>query len=218
MELNRYIDHTLLKATATEADVVRLCKEAQKYGFFAVCIHPCYLPLAKNELKGTGVKIATVVGFPLGASAMETKIREAAFSIENGADEIDMVMNLGFFKSGWNKTVSQEIKEIKKAIGPRILKVIIEVCSLTDAEITTASQIVVNSGADFVKTSTGFGSGGATEHAVKLIREAVGDSIQIKASGGIKTAASARRYSELGGSRNCNSSGGEIVSLNLNQS
>jgi len=214
MELNRYIDHTLLKATATDAAIVQLCSEAKEYGFYAVCINACYLPLAKKELKDSGVKIATVIDFPLGASNTESKVKEARIAIENGADEIDMVINIGFLKSGWHGAVSKEISEVKSAIGPRILKVILEVCYLTDEELITASRIVANSGADFVKTSTGFGSGGATEHAVGLMKETVGDSVQIKASGGIRTAVSAKKYIALGVSRIGTSSGVEIVSTN----
>ncbi len=212
MDLNRFIDHTLLKATATESAVLQLCDEAKMHRFFAVCINPCYIPLAKKELLGTDVKIATVIGFPLGASSTETKKQEAMHCIENGADEIDMVMNLGFLKSGWDTAISTELKLIKEAIGSKVLKVIIEVCSLSDDEISAASKIVANSGADFVKTSTGFGSHGATEHSLKLIKKAVGDSVKIKASGGIKTLASAKEYIRLGVSRIGTSSGVAIIS------
>ena len=170
------------------------------------------MPLAKEELKGSGVKIATVVGFPLGASSPESKIREAAISIGHGADEIDMVMDIGFLKSQWTDAITKEIEEVKKAIGSKILKVIIETCYLSDEEIKTACQLAKKAGADFVKTSTGFGTGGATEHAVKLMLDEVGDSLKIKASGGIKDAETAKRYIEMGVSRIGTSSGIEIVS------
>lgn len=212
MTLNQYIDHTLLKATATDRDIIALCKEAREHNFYAICINGCFIPLAKKELKGSKVKIATVIGFPLGASSPESKVREAQISVDNGADEIDMVMNLGFLKSDWTEAVAKEIEEIKKAIGPKVLKVIIETCYLTDAEIKTACQLAKKAGADFVKTSTGFGTGGATEHAVKLMLDEVGDSLKIKASGGIKTTETAKKYIEMGVSRIGTSSGIDIVS------
>ncbi len=212
MELNKYIDHTLLKATATADDIIKLCDEAKKHVFYAVCINSCYVTLAKKELKGSDVKIATVVGFPLGASAPESKVREATIAIDHGADEIDMVMNIGFLKSQWPEAVTKEIEEIKKAIDSKVLKVILETCYLSDEEIKTACQLAKKAGADFVKTSTGFGTGGATEHVVKLMLDEVGDSLKIKASGGIKNAEVAKRYIEMGVSRIGTSSGIEIVS------
>lgn len=212
MKLNQYIDHTLLKATATEADIIKLCDEAKIYDFYAICINGCFVPLAREQLKESNVKIATVIGFPLGASSPESKIREASISKENGADEVDMVMNIGFLKSQWTEAVTKEIEEIKKAIGSTILKVIIETCYLSDEEIKIACQIVKRAGADFVKTSTGFGTGGATEHVVKIMIDEVGDSVKIKASGGIKDAATAEKYIKMGVSRIGTSSGIEIVS------
>ncbi len=212
MELNQYIDHTLLRATATQDDIAALCEEAREYKFYAVCINGCYIPLAKKELKGTEVKIVSVVGFPLGASAPESKVREAILSIALGADEIDMVMNIGFFKSGWYQAVAKEIEEVKKAIGNSVLKVIIETGHLTNEEIKTACQLVKKAGADYVKTSTGFGTGGATVEAVKLMLQEAGTSLKIKASGGIKTAVAARDFLKLGVSRIGTSSGVEIIS------
>ena len=211
MELNKYIDHTLLKATATAADIKKLCKEARQHGFYAVCINGCYVPLAKEELKGTEVKIASVIGFPLGASSPESKVREATISVDNGADEIDMVMNLGFLKSKWTQALEKEIEEIKKAIGNKILKVILETCYLTDKEIKTACTLAQRAGADFVKTSTGFGTGGATLHHVEIMVKQVGDTMKIKASGGIKDAETAKKYINLGVSRIGTSSGIAIV-------
>ncbi|QAA80512.1 deoxyribose-phosphate aldolase [Aequorivita sp. H23M31] len=212
MALNQNIDHTLLKPTATTEDIDKLCEEAIKYGFYAICIHSSYVPLAKEKLKNSNVKIATVVGFPLGASSPESKIREALIAIDYGADEIDMVMNIGFFKSQWTEAVTKEIEEVKKAIGDKVLKVIIETCYLSDDEIKTACTLVIKGGADYVKTSTGFGSSGATEHDVKIMLDAVGKNLKVKASGGIKDAATAEKYVKMGVSRLGTSSGVEIVS------
>lgn len=217
MELNKYIDHTLLKATATAEEIIQLCKEAEENQFYAVCINGCFVPLAKEELKNSEVKIATVVGFPLGAASSESKINEARISIENGADEIDMVMNIGFLKSGWLHSVLKEVEEVKKVIGDRVLKVIIEVCYLSDQEITLACQLAKKAGADYVKTSTGFGNGGATERAVELMVATVGDSMKIKASGGIKNYETASSYIKLGASRIGTSSGIEIISGGINK-
>ena len=210
--VSQYIDHTLLKATATEADIIQLCKEAKEFNFYAVCINGCYVPLAKRELKNSQVKVATVIGFPLGSSSPESKVREAAIAVDYGADEIDMVMNIGFLKSQWTEAVIKEIEEVKNSIDSRILKVILETCYLTDEEIKLACQLAKKGGADFVKTSTGFGTGGATQHVVKLMVDEVGESLQIKASGGIKDAETAKKYIEMGVSRIGTSSGIEIVS------
>lgn len=212
MKLNHFIDHTLLKATASEDDIIKLCKEATEYKFYAVCINSCYVLFAKEKLKNSEVKIATVVGFPLGASSQQAKVEEASIAIDHGADEIDMVMNIGFLKSRKPDAVEKEIQEIKKAIGSKILKVIIETCYLSDDEIKIACQLAKKGGADFVKTSTGFGSGGATEHAVKLMLNEVGDSLKIKASGGIKDSETALKYIKMGVSRIGTSSGIEIIS------
>ena len=211
MDLRQYIDHTLLKSTATTDDIVVLCKEARENNFYAVCVNGCYIPLAKKELKGTAIKIVSVIGFPLGATSPESKIREATIAVYHGADEIDMVMNIGFLKSGWTEVFSKEIEEVKKAIGETVLKVIIETCYLSDNEIKSACRLVKKAGADFVKTSTGFGTAGATESAVQLIVEEVGTTLKIKASGGIRTEATASRYIEMGVSRIGTSSGVEIV-------
>ncbi len=211
MELNRFIDHTQLKATATPEDIKKLCAEARKYHFYAVCVNGCYVPLAKDELKDSQVKIASVIGFPLGAAAPEAKIREAQIALDHGADEIDMVINIGFLKGGWTEAVTKEIAEVKKLLEDRVLKVILETCYLSEDEIRLACRLSKKADADFVKTSTGFGSGGATEAAVKIMVEEVGDQLKIKASGGIKDAATAERYIELGVSRIGTSSGIEIV-------
>lgn len=211
MDLSKYIDHTLLKPTATIQEIQSLCEEAIKYHFYAVCVNSSYIPLAERELKDTGIKLAAVVGFPLGAMAKNVKIAEAEYCIENGADEIDVVMNLGIFKSGKYNAVLEELVDIKKAIGDKVLKVIIETCYLSEEEIILASKLVMDSGADFVKTSTGFGDGGATFKDVELMKKTVGSSIKIKASGGIKDRQTALKYIEIGASRLGTSSGIKLV-------
>ncbi len=211
MELAHYIDHTLLKPTATIADISKLCLEAITYNFFAVCINSCYLPLAKKELEGSHVKLASVVGFPLGAMSAESKISEAHYCIENGADEIDMVLNIGGLKSGAYDIVRDEILKIKETVGNKTLKVIIETCYLTHKEKQMACTLAVEAKADFVKTSTGFGTGGATFDDVKLMKDIVGNKARIKASGGIKDRKTALRYIDLGVSRIGTSSGISLV-------
>ena len=211
MKLEKYIDHTLLKPTASEEEIRKLCEEARTFSFYAVCVNSCYLDLATAELKDSGVKLAAVVGFPLGAMATEVKIAEARYCIENGADEIDVVMNIGWFKSGQYDRVQNELSQLKKAIGDAVLKVIIETCFLSDEEKSIASQLVVASGADFVKTSTGFGGGGATPEDVAIMKKAVGDKIRIKASGGIRDRETALLYIEMGVARLGTSSGVKII-------
>lgn len=212
MKLNQYIDHTLLKSTATPDDIVELCNEAKAHNFYSVCVNGCYVPLAEDELKGSDVKIVAVIGFPLGASSPESKVREAKIAIEHGADEIDMVMNIGFLKGEWHGALATEISEVKKAIGSRVLKVILETCYLTDQEIKLACRLAKKGKADYVKTSTGFGSGGATENAVKIMLDEVGDTMKVKASGGIRDIETAKKYIKMGVSRLGTSSGVEIVS------
>lgn len=211
MALNQYIDHTLLKATATPEAIIKLCEEAKAYRFFAVCVNGCYVSLAAQQLKASEVKIAAVVGFPLGAMSKQAKVCEAEQAIKDGANEIDLVLNVGFLKAGKQAEVQAEIAAVKQAIGNRILKVILETCYLTDAEIRTACQLAEKAGADFVKTSTGFGTGGATEEAVKIMVAEVGYRLKIKASGGIRDTATAKKYIDLGVSRIGTSSGIEIV-------
>ncbi len=207
MPFQDYIDHTLLKATATETAIKKLCEEAKAYKFYAVCVNSCYVSFAKNELLGSKVKLAAVVGFPLGAMATEIKLSEAVYCVETGADEIDMVINVGWLKGGLHVAIIEEIRRVKNAIGNGILKVIIETCYLTPQEIITACQLVMDGGADFVKTSTGFGTSGATIEDVKMMKKTVGDTIKIKASGGIKDKETALKYIEIGVSRIGTSSG-----------
>ncbi len=211
INLNQYIDHTLLKATATPDEIVKLCDEAKEFNFYAVCVNSCNVFLAANQLKNTAVKVVSVVGFPLGANSNHAKVCEAEQCIKDGADEIDMVLNIGLLKAKLHKSVREEILAVKEAIGTRILKVILETCYLTDDEIRMACQITKRAGADYVKTSTGFGTGGATEHAVNIMVNEVGDSLKIKASGGIKDAVTAKKYIEMGVSRIGTSSGIGIV-------
>ena len=199
MELNEYIDHTLLAATATPDDICKLCDEAKKYNFYAVCVNSCHVYLASNELHKSKVKVVATIGFPLGASSTKSKREEAKRCVKDGADEIDMVINIGYLKQNLYKNIREEISAVKKMIGDKVLKVIIETCYLDDEEKRQACQIAAKAGADYVKTSTGFGSGGATIDDVKLMMEEVGDRLKVKASGGIKDQKTALKYIELGG-------------------
>lgn len=211
MKISKYIDHTLLKATATENEIIQLCNEAVGYNFYAVCVNSSYVSLCKETLNGTLVKIASVIGFPLGAMDYLSKIKETEIAVNNGANEIDMVMNIGFFKDQKYHLVENEIRQIKQAAGNKILKVIIETCYLSDDEKKMATMLVVNAGADFVKTSTGFGSGGATFTDIELIKSITQNKIQIKASGGIRDFETAIKYIESGVTRIGTSNGIHIV-------
>ncbi|WP_068267421.1 deoxyribose-phosphate aldolase [Caviibacter abscessus] len=209
--INKYIDHTVLKAVSTVEDINKLCEEAKTYGFYSVCVNGAYVSMCKKNLTGTDVKIAAVVGFPLGAMDSSVKVYEAAKAIADGATEIDMVINVGMLKSKNLEYVESEIRAIKNAIGDNVLKVIIETCYLTDDEKRIACELSLNAGADYVKTSTGFGTGGATYEDVKLMKEVVGDKALVKASGGVKSYEIAKKYIELGASRLGTSSGIEII-------
>lgn len=198
MDIAKYIDYTLLKATATPADIEKLCKEALQYGFYSVCVNSGYVPLAAEQLKGSKVNVCTVVGFPLGAMSTQAKLYETSVALSQGAQEIDMVLNVGLFLSGNVAKVLDEIALLKQETGDRVLKVIIETCYLNDDQKRLASQVCVDAGADFVKTSTGFGTGGATLADVQLIREVVGERAKIKASGGIRDKQTALQYISLG--------------------
>ncbi|XTB52944.1 deoxyribose-phosphate aldolase [Fusobacterium nucleatum] len=201
MDIAKYIDYTLLKATATPADIEKLCKEALEYGFYSVCVNSGYVPLAAQLLKDTDTKVCTVVGFPLGAMSTQAKLYETSVALTQGAQEIDMVLNVGLFLSGNVAKVLEEIALLKQETGDRVLKVIIETCYLNDEQKRLASQVCVDAGADFVKTSTGFGTGGATLADVQLIKEVVGDRAKIKASGGIRDKQTALQYISLGVNR-----------------
>ncbi len=211
MKLNKYIDHTILKATATSLEIKKLCKEAKDYQFYAVCVNGCYVELAKQEVTGSDVKVAAVIGFPLGAMSTEAKVLETTSCINDGADEIDMVINIGMLQSGNNDYVEDEILAIKNACGEKTLKVIIETCYLSEEEKRNACQLAMNAGADFVKTSTGFGTGGAVLEDVKLMKEVIGNKLKIKASGGIRDKETAEKFIALGISRIGTSSGITIV-------
>lgn len=211
MNTNQYIDHTILKADAREADIVRLCTEAKKYKFCSVCVNSCWVPLVSRELKGTDVKVCSVIGFPLGAMSREAKVFEAENAVKNGADEIDMVINVGFLKDGKYKEVEDEIRAIKTAIGGAVLKVIIETCYLTDDEKRKACELSVAAKADFVKTSTGFGTGGATFEDAQLMLDTVKGKAKVKASGGVRDAETAKKYINMGVMRLGTSSGIKII-------
>ena len=211
MGLNKYIDHTILKATASNADVQKLCAEAIEHKFYSVCVNGCYVADAKHLLQGTDVKVAAVVGFPLGAMTTAAKVFEAKEAVENGASEIDMVINVAKLKDGEFEYVENEIRQIKEAIGDNVLKVIIETCYLTDEEKVKACELSLVAKADFVKTSTGFGTDGATYEDVKLMKSVVGDNAKVKASGGVRDKETAQKYVELGAERLGTSSGIDIV-------
>lgn len=199
MQINQYIDHTVLKADATFDDIKKLVDEAVEHDFYSVCVNSSYVKFIRDYNKD--VRIASVVGFPLGAMAKKAKVFEARCAIEDGASEIDMVINIGMLKSGDYDYVEREIREIKEAIGDNVLKVIIETCLLTEEEKVKACELSVKAGADFVKTSTGFSTGGATVSDVKLMAETVGDKAKVKASGGIHTREEALSFIEVGASR-----------------
>lgn len=200
-DLAGYIDHTLLRPDATPAEIERLCDEARAHAFKAVCVNPLYLPLVADRLAGTAVAPCAVICFPLGADPTAIKVAEAEWVVRHGAREVDMVIPVGLLKSGDTDAVRADIAAVKAACGPALLKVILENCLLTDAEKATACRLAQEAGADFVKTSTGFSSGGATAEDVALMRRTVGDSMGIKASGGVRTAEDARRMIEAGASR-----------------
>ena len=199
MQINQYIDHTVLKADATFDYIKKLVDEAVEHDFYSVCVNSSYVKFIRDYNKD--VRIASVVGFPLGAMAKKAKVFEARCAIEDGASEIDMVINIGMLKSGDYDYVEREIREIKEAIGDNVLKVIIETCLLTEEEKVKACELSVKAGADFVKTSTGFSTGGATVSDVKLMAETVGDKAKVKASGGIRTREEALSFIEVGASR-----------------
>ena len=227
-ELAKYIDHTLLAPQAGIREIVLLCQEARRYGFASVCVNPVYVSAAANELEGSGVKVCTVVGFPLGATTTKDKVNESINAIENGAEEIDMVINIGAAKDGRFTEVETDIldvvtacKEAGKKVGKNIIvKTILETCLLEDAAIVNACLCAKKAGADFVKTSTGFANpkgidgnplpNGASEHHVKLMRETVGADMGVKASGGIRSARTLITMLEAGASRIGTSSGSKI--------
>lgn len=210
--LSKYIDHTLLKPEATKLEITKLCKEAKEHEFFSVCINPTYVNFAKEELKDTDVKVATVIGFPLGSTTREVKAFEAENAIKNGADELDMVINVGALKDKDYELVKEDIEAVVNvAKGKALVKVIIETCLLDNEEKKKACELAKEAGADFVKTSTGFSTGGATEEDVNLMREVVGEDMGVKASGGIRDYETAIKMIEAGATRLGASSSIKIV-------
>lgn len=211
MNYAKYIDHTLLKADATIKEITKLCEEARQYGFMSVCINPSYIPLCKELLKGSEVKVCTVVGFPLGMMASSAKAFETKQALLDGADEIDMVINIGKLKDKEYDYVKAEIAELKHICKDKVLKVIIETCLLTDEEKVKACQLAKEAGADFVKTSTGFSKGGAVASDIKLMRETVGLEMGVKASGGVSTLDDMLKMIENGATRIGTSHGVDIM-------
>ena len=211
MLYNKYIDHTLLNGDATEEQIRKLCQDALEYDFASVCVNPGYVPLCHELLKGSDVKVCTVIGFPLGATLPAAKVLETRESVFAGAQEIDMVINVGKLKDKKADYVREEITIVKHACHGHLLKVIIETCLLTDEEKVRACKLAVEAGADYVKTSTGFSTGGATVADIKLMRETVGPNIGVKASGGVRTREDMIALIEAGASRIGTSSGPKLM-------
>lgn len=209
--LASFIDHTNLKPTATEADIRRICSEAVEYGFASVCVNPVHVALVARQLKGSTVKTCSVVGFPLGAHTSGIKAAEAAQAVRDGAEEIDMVINIGALKAGNLEKVEQDIRGVVEAVPGRTVKVIIETCYLEDEEKRMACECAMRAGAAFVKTSTGFGSGGATVEDIKLMKTVVGDTLKVKASGGIRNFEDAKAMILAGADRIGASAGIKIL-------
>ncbi len=202
MNLSQYIDHTILKPETTRDQVLEVCREAREYEFYSVCINPAHVPLVSEALKDTGVKVTAVIGFPLGANRTAVKVFETRTALEEGADEIDMVINIGALKEGDFDLVQRDIQGVRSVLGEsHVLKVIIETCLLTDEEKVKACEIAKAAGAHFVKTSTGFSSGGATVEDVRLMKTTVGETVRVKASGGVRDQATALAMIEAGASR-----------------
>ncbi|MDY2728381.1 MAG: deoxyribose-phosphate aldolase [Candidatus Onthovivens sp.] len=211
MNYNKFIDSTILKPNASESEILALCNEAKDYNFKSVCINPCFITTAKRALEGSDVLVCTVIGFPLGSMTTEAKILEAKNAIELGADEVDMVINVSALKDKKYDYVLNEIKKIKQAVGKHVLKVIIETCLLTDEEKIIACKIAKEAKADFVKTSTGFSTGGATAHDIKLMRDTVGQEMGVKASGGVRTHEDMLLMIENGATRIGTSNGAKLM-------
>lgn len=211
MNLAKYIDHTILKSNATQADVIAICEEAKEYGFASVCVNQYNTSLVKEQLAGTDVMVCTVVGFPLGSVTKEVKAFETGLAVDLGADEIDMVINIGALKDGLNDLVYEDIKAVVDAAKGKTVKVIIETCLLTDEEKVRACELALKAKAHFVKTSTGFSTGGATVEDIKLMKATVGDNALVKASGGVRDYDGAMAVIEVGANRIGASSGVKIV-------
>lgn len=218
MKINRYIDHTLLKANASERQIIDLCNEAKNHQFYSVCVNSGYVALCKQLLSKSSVKICSVTGFPLGAMSTDAKVFEAQKAVTDGANEIDMVINIGLLKSKNYVAVFKDISDVKNAIGKIPLKVILEISELSKNEIIKACEICLDANVDFIKTSTGFSKSGATLTAVKIIKKTVRSNAKIKASGGIKDYETAVKYIDAGADRIGTSSGVAILSGELSTS
>lgn len=211
MKLNKYIDHTILKPETSQEQVAKIIQEAKEYDFASVCVNPTWVSFAAKELEATDVKVCTVIGFPLGANTPAVKAFETKDAIEHGADEIDMVINIGALKSGNDDLVSKDIQAVVEASGDKLVKVIIETCLLTEEEKVKACLLAKEAGADYVKTSTGFSTGGATVEDVALMRKTVGPDMGVKASGGARSYEDALAFIQAGATRIGASSGVAIM-------
>lgn len=212
MDLAKYIDHTLLKPESTRADIARVCEEAKHYNTASVCVNPCWIGFVAEQLKGTDIKPCCVIGFPLGATLPEVKAYETAAAIRDGAKEVDMVINVGALRGAEFETVYEDIKAVvDAAAGKALVKVIIETCLLTDEQKVVACKLAKQAGADYVKTSTGFSTGGAKVEDIRLMRETVGPEMGVKASGGVRTKSDAEAMIAAGASRIGASSSKKII-------
>lgn len=211
MKRSKYIDHTLLKPEATQDQIEKLCQEAKQYDFASVCVNPYWVPFCKEELKDSDVKVCTVIGFPLGATSSASKAFETAHAIEQGADEVDMVMNIGELFAGHDQAVQKDIEAVVQAAQGKIVKVILETCLLNDAQIERACSLCVKAKADFVKTSTGFNSAGANTHVVEVMKQAVKGQAKVKAAGGVRNQADMDAMIAAGADRIGTSHGIELM-------
>ncbi len=211
MKRSKYIDHTLLKPEATQDQIEKLCQEAKQYDFASVCVNPYWVPFCKEELKDSDVKVCTVIGFPLGATSSASKAFETAHAIEQGADEVDMVMNIGELLAGHDQAVQKDIEAVVQAAQGKIVKVILETCLLNDAQIERACSLCVKAKADFVKTSTGFNSAGANTHVVEVMKQAVKGQAKVKAAGGVRNQADMDAMIAAGADRIGTSHGLELM-------
>lgn len=211
MKRSKYIDHTLLKPEATQDQIEKLCQEAKQYDFASVCVNPYWVPFCKEELKDSDVKVCTVIGFPLGATSSASKAFETAHAIEQGADEVDMVMNIGELLAEHDQAVQKDIEAVVQAAQGKIVKVILETCLLNDAQIERACSLCVKAKADFVKTSTGFNSAGANTHVVEVMKQAVKGQAKVKAAGGVRNQADMDAMIAAGADRIGTSHGIELM-------
>ena len=211
MKRSKYIDHTLLKPEATQDQIEKLCQEAKQYDFASDCVNPYWVPFCKEELKDSDVKVCTVIGFPLGATSSASKAFETAHAIEQGADEVDMVMNIGELLAGHDQAVQKDIEAVVQAAQGKIVKVILETCLLNDAQIERACSLCVKAKADFVKTSTGFNSAGANTHVVEVMKQAVKGQAKVKAAGGVRNQADMDAMIAAGADRIGTSHGIELM-------